>query len=274
VLCDNASQFKAVASIVEKHSGRVNKEKFAEYLVNHGVKFSYISAFSPWKGGVYERMVQTVKRAFRKAVGRRVLNSVQLATVLAEVQYIVNTRPLVYIGSEFDQREALSPASFLNMNLRTIFPDPTADIDDVTDPDYNPKPESTRNKLKHMFKCDQALLNELWDAFKGEYLLGLRQQHQSKHKKSPGEVCAPPKEGQVVIVAETLQPRSSWKLARIEKLKVSEDGQIRSAKVRVIKGKLSGSPILRKVKTTLIERPINKLYPLEVEDESDVKPDD
>ena len=50
-------------------------------------------------GRVYERLVGLVKRCLRKSLGRRHLKSDKLATVLIEVEAIINSRPLVIPGS-------------------------------------------------------------------------------------------------------------------------------------------------------------------------------
>ena len=50
---------------------------------------------SPRHGGFYERLVAVVKAPLRKVLGRALVSRDELATLLAEVQFIVNERPLV-----------------------------------------------------------------------------------------------------------------------------------------------------------------------------------
>jgi len=57
--------------------------------------------------------------------------------------------------------------------------------------------------------------------------------------------------GDIVLVYEKKQPRHLWKLGRVIELKQSRDGAVRSAKV-----------LLGSTKIT-VERPVNKLYPVE-----------
>ena len=63
-----------------------------------------------------------------------------------------------------------------------------------------------------------------------------------------------PNIGNVVIIKEDL-PRGMWKMGRIVKLIQSNDGQLRSAKVKLANGNIIG-------------RPLNLLYPLEVDGDS------
>ena len=49
---------------------------------------------APWWGGIFERMVRSVKRCLRKTIGRGRLTLDELQTATAEVEMIVNSRPL------------------------------------------------------------------------------------------------------------------------------------------------------------------------------------
>lgn len=63
------------------------------------------------------------------------------------------------------------------------------------------------------------------------------------------------KVGDVVVVHSEDKHRGFWKLGRIERVLSSQDGEIRGAVARVHQG---GN------RTTLLKRPIQRLYPIEV----------
>ena len=63
------------------------------------------------------------------------------------------------------------------------------------------------------------------------------------------------KEGEVVTVCDENQPRELWRLGRIVSTIEGPDGNIRGARVRVLS---------KKGRTTIIQQPIQHLYPLEV----------
>ena len=96
----------------------------------------------------------------------------------------------------------------------------------------------------------QKVLDAFWKIWREEYLLSLRERTQTKLKC--GRVQSPyvPNIGDVVIIKDNT-PRGMWKLGRLVKLIISNDGQIRSAKVTLSSG-------------NIISRPLNLLYPLEV----------
>jgi hypothetical protein len=67
-------------------------------------------------GGFYERLVRNIKQCMRKSVGKLCLSLSQLQTVVTEVEFILNSRPLVYVGSELSG-EVLTLAHFLSLNI-------------------------------------------------------------------------------------------------------------------------------------------------------------
>ena len=60
-------------------------------------------------------MVGQVKRCLGKSLGSSRLTSVQLQTLLTEVQRAINTRALLYAEADH-KTSTLSPADFLHMN--------------------------------------------------------------------------------------------------------------------------------------------------------------
>ena len=87
----------------------------------------------------------------------------------------------------------------------------------------------------------------------------LREAH--RHHRSSGKPQIA--EGDVVVVYTEDQPRSCWSLGRIERLITGADGQTRAATVRVS----------RKGRVSVLDRPIQHLYPLEVVTSSDPAPE-
>uniref|UniRef100_A0A1I7TP05 Integrase catalytic domain-containing protein n=1 Tax=Caenorhabditis tropicalis TaxID=1561998 RepID=A0A1I7TP05_9PELO len=77
VVSDNGTNFVLGQKIIEEAIKRCPSAET-------GINWKFITPYSPWKGGVYERMVQSVKHAFLKAIGRKILTLDELATILYE----------------------------------------------------------------------------------------------------------------------------------------------------------------------------------------------
>ena len=88
------------------------------------------------------------------------------------------------------------------------------------------------------------IVSHFWKRWKNEYLTSLREFHRTFGNNNQNINV-----GDVVQIQED-SPRVNWKLAVIEELVHGNDGMVRSVKLRTTNG--------------LTNRPVSKLYPLEV----------
>ena len=85
MISDNATCFK-------------NEElRLSEELLEMGIRWKFMIEASPWWGGFWEKMVQAVKSSMRKILWRSSVNYEELLTILAEIEGIINSRPLTYV---------------------------------------------------------------------------------------------------------------------------------------------------------------------------------
>ncbi|XP_045185375.2 uncharacterized protein LOC123543362 [Mercenaria mercenaria] len=144
ITSDNASQFKAGSKTINLVWNDVLKStEVQDYVSREGIKWNFIVELAPWMGGFYERLVGIVKRAFRKTIGRKLLTLMQLQTLLKEIETVINSRPLVYVGDDINSTISLSPNHFLTLNPNTGILE--SDYDD-RDTDYVPR-ENFSEKL-------------------------------------------------------------------------------------------------------------------------------
>lgn len=197
-------------------------------------------------GGFYERLNALVKRGLRKSIGKICLTSSQLYTVLVEVEAVVNSRPIVYVGTELDDW-CLCPADFLSLNPKTGIPE-NCTVYDAKDPLFQPN-FSSSERLLQIWEKGQKHLNVFWKIWAEDYLLSLRERTQLQLRGPRIRAKSPPHVGEVVLIKDNL-PRGTWKLGRIEELITSQDGEVRSANIRLPSGNIIG-------------RPLNLLCPLE-----------
>ena len=64
-------------------------------------------------GGFYERLVGLVKKALRETLGRKLLTLIKMQTLLKEVEAVLNSRPLVYVGEDLNLSVTLTPFSVI-----------------------------------------------------------------------------------------------------------------------------------------------------------------
>lgn len=98
-----------------------------------------------------------------------------------------------------------------------------------------------------------SVLSHFWRRWRSEYLSELRECHRYAAKNT--HVPCVLAEEDIVIIHDDALPRGHWKLGRIQEVYSGKDGLPRSALVRVA---------TRNRQDTLLKRPIQLLYPLEI----------
>lgn len=191
--------------------------------------------------GVYERLVSVVKHCLKRTIEKHLLGDNQLLTVLKEVEAVVNSRPLTYVGADVDY--ILKPADFLSLG-KCLELDPSTD-------QVSSSGTITKETLVEGWRRSQKVMKEFKTMFINQYLLNLRERYQHSPKqprvKSHDEPCV----GDVVQIKGEQKNRDQWKVGKISELIKGPDGEIRVAKVRV-----GNNDFIRS---------IGHLYPLEAE---------
>ena len=212
------------------------------------MQWSFNLENAPWWGGVFERMIKSVKRCLRKTIGQAKLTHDELLTALTEVEMIVNSRPLSYLSTE-DIEEPLTPSHLLIGRRVLNLPDGNLHCGLIEGNDMEFTHESLNRRMDHLNKT----LNHFWKRWKNEYLLQLRECHRYGPKTDvKGNTLS---EGDVVLIHSDSKLRGFWKLGRVQRLVKGDDGHVRGAILKVPS---------RTGQTTILRRPLKCLYPLEV----------
>ena len=100
------------------------------------VEWTFNLEKAPWWGGMFERMIQSMKRCLSKTIGSARLMYDELLTADTEVEMIVNSRPLSYLSSD-NVEEPLTPSHLLIGCRVLTLPEPTSDEDSNFDADLS-----------------------------------------------------------------------------------------------------------------------------------------
>ena len=131
----------------------------------------------------------------------------QLQTFLTETEAIINSRPLVYLGEDLNDRTALTPSHFLLPNTKTGTPLIKND-DNIANPTYLPATILPKETLLNTWKKGQNLLEAFWKLWRDDYLLSLRERSQINLKPLRVEVKEIPSKGDIVQIKANLPRRS------------------------------------------------------------------
>lgn len=228
-LSDNAPQFHALDGYFHSLWHTLAKApSISNYFAEHQISWEFITEFAPWMGGLYERLIQTVKVAFEKTYGSKTLMSRQFDTAMVEIEAIVNSRPIAYVDTDPDS-PVLTPNDFLMAKYVAIPIKNETQNDDDT--------------IKKLWKSSQAYLDEFWKAWANQYLLLLRDRNDQLPRQNRTSKYRPQK-GDVVVMQDFTKKRSAWQLAVIERLIPGTDGEIRSVQIRIPTGSRLIRPVI------------------------------
>ena len=221
ILSDNGTNLVAGEKELRACLEGWNQAQITDELTQKRIEWRFNPPTASHMGGVWERLVASVKRSLRVVLGNQCVAEDVLHTVLLEVEFLLNSRPLTYVSSAIDDAEPLTPNHF-------IMGYPQAALPPGKFPDND---ACGRGKWRQ----SQALANQLWQRWRREYLPLLMDRKKWTQRTRDLEI------GDVVLVVEQNCPRGYWPLGRVTEVIPSADGVIRAVKVRTA----SGSTYLR-----------------------------
>ena len=239
VVIDNAKTFKAAS---KRLLAIFKSQEIQAFLNAKSIKWHYNLSKAPWNGGFYERLIRGVKSCMEKCIGGARLSYDELHTVVTEIEAVLNSRPLTYLYAD-ELEEALTPSHLiLGRRLLTL---PDVSPDEEEDKDFDEREDVARRRERYLSR----VLKHNWKRWKTEYLVDLREYHKLETKRNNVPEI---REGDIVTIEdENRRNRSTWRLGKVEEVKRGQDNVIRGAKIRLANG-------------NYIERRIQKLYPLEI----------
>ena len=208
------------------------------------IKWIFNVPKAPWWGGVFERMVRSIKRCLKKIIGKAKFTQDELLTAITEVEMVINSRPLSYVSAS-DVEEPLTPSHLIvGRRLMNVpeYPGQYPDNFEMASPDV------LTRQARHL----NSTIDKFWERWRKEYLVELRAAHKQKGKGSSASRVSV---GDVVVIHSDNQPRGMWDLGLVEELLIGSNGEARGAVLRV-----AGPG--RRAKHLM--RPVQRLYPIEM----------
>ncbi len=205
IYSDNAKTFKKVADELQTLWKTLNRGQLQEFFSEKRIQWKFIVERAAWWGGMWERMVRSVKMCLKKILGKAFLRFEELQTFLIEVEAVIDSRPLTYLDSD-ENLAPLTPAHFLTGERLTVLPMRTMKNADFIG--VNAK------RINKRWQYRDRLLNQLWKRWRDEYLLLLKSAHASNSTTS----TSPFKIDDIVLIYDHLLPRQCWKIGRVQEI--------------------------------------------------------
>lgn len=221
VYSDNGTNFVGAKRMLSElyvflKSKHFNTE-FAHMLSENRITWTLNIPTASHFGGSWESNIKTLKTHLFRVIGDQVLSFEEMTTVLAQIEAIMNTRPLCRtLSNDPSESLALTPAHFLNL----------------TPLKYLPAIDISEDRLNLLSRHDllDKLVQSFWKRWRSEYLHTL----QSREKwNTPTNPITP---GTVVILVTDNAPPLHWPIGVIEEVFPATDGIVRVARVKTSTG--------------------------------------
>lgn len=209
-----------------------------EEATTNRINWRFIPPSAPFMGGAWERLVRSVKTALYTVLQQRCPHEEVLHTLLCEVEYTVNSRPLTHVSIDPTDPEAITPNHFLlGGSGRVTTPGNFEDSDLIG---------------RANWKASQRLADLFWARWLKEYLPELQ------HRREPRNRGAALNIDDVVLIADSTLPRNIWPRGVVIATYPGADGVVRAADVKT-KGGILRRPtkklvILQTTQTTSLPR--------------------
>ena len=226
IISDNVSVFKVTASWIKKIP---KSERLQDHLERENIRWQFNLSTSPWRGGMYERVIKDVKKTLYKTLRRTTLSFEQLETVIVDIERKKNNCPLTYLESEGGKEQVLT----LN---ELMWGQNAHEIQEI---------EEDGDEVSKLHKRLKEAKQHAWKRWKHEYIRSLLESHRVNRK-----TALVPDIGEIVLVVGDEKNRAKWKKGRVMRHVRGRDGVIRG--------------VILLHKGHHIERPLTLVCPLEI----------
>ena len=207
-----------------------NQGAISEFLLQRNIQWIFNPPAGSHHGGVWERCIRTFRKVMNALLKEQVLDDEGLATLMCEVESIVNGRPLTKVSDDPRDLEALTPNHLLLLRSGPTLPPGV----------FRKEDHYSRRRWRQV----QYLSDVFWRRWLKEYIPSLQERQKWSRSTSNFEI------GDVVLVVDENSPRNSWPLGRILEVKPNKgDGLVRRVTLRT--------------KSAVLERSIDKIVLLE-----------
>ena len=229
IYSDNGTNFVGADRELKQSLEQWNQSQIADYLSQKDIQWHFNPPASPHFGGIWERLVQSCKKALKVVLHGQVVTDEVLETVFAETEALVNSRPLTEVSSDDSSLEAITPNHFLISRANPVLPCGV----------FSDKEISSKKRWRQV----QVVVDHVWSRWLKEYLpalIGRKKWNLPTHNLIVGDL--------VSVVDEKTQ-RGDWPLAHVRRIFPGKDDTIRVCEV--------------KTKYGLYKKPVAKLALLE-----------
>ena len=216
ILSDNGTNFKCASAEVVNALKNLNQDCIQRNMSDKGIAWRFNPPAASHQGGVWERLIRSVRKILTAMLRNRIANEDTLHTFLCEAEKILNDRPLTRVSNDINDCATLTPNHILLFRRN-----PTVNFVDTDG-----------NVYQHRWKIISSLADEFWLRWRKEYLPML-QERQIWLTKSRNFAT-----GDLVLIVNPSASRGQWLKGIVTDTFPGPDGCVREVIVRTASGSL------------------------------------
>ena len=202
-----------------------NQAQVKAFLLQKEVTWCFNAPSASHHGGAWERLIRSTRRILLGLTKEQVLDDDGLSTLLAEVESVLNGRPLTKSSSDPQDLTCLTPNHLLLLKDQPSLPPGMFSEAD--------------NYVRRRWRQIQYLSDLFWKRWVPEYLTVLQDRQKWLFPKRNVQV------NDVVLIVDQGAPRGSWLLGRVIETYPDKNGYVRN--------------VAMKTRSSRLVRPVSKL---------------
>jgi len=186
-------------TIIRSDNAKTFKAASMSLALKFGVQWKFNTELAPWTGGIWERVIRTIKTSLRIVISNYRKSNIDFSTCLCQIEEVINRRPITYCNGNDNDVLPLTPWNFLI----------------ISHSDRSINSIHNNSSLVQSFLENNAVVRSFWKRWKQEYLPSLivnKSKADLKHSKI----------GDVVLLSEASK-REYWSLAKIIRIQSGRD---------------------------------------------------
>lgn len=186
---DNGTNFVGAQRELKEAIESWNQIQIHNTLLQRGIKWIFNPPTGSHNGGVWERLLRSVRKVLSATLNTQNLDEEGLHTVLCEAEAILNSRPITKASPDPDDLEALTPNHLLLLKTSPSLPPGQFQKEDIY--------------AHRRWRQIQYMPDLFWKRWIKEYLPQLQEQQKWSHIRrnfTPGDI---------VIIVDDSAPRNS-----------------------------------------------------------------
>ena len=216
---DNGTNFHGGERELRDALSEWNQQRINRFMCQQDIKWFFNPPTASHMGGIWERIVQSVKKILKALLSEQIVGDESPLTVMAEAEAIVNSRPLTSNRDDPADAEPLTPNHMLLLRSNQPIPPGIFSKED--------------HYSKRRWRQIQYLADIFWRRWLREYMSTLQKHH--KWNSTSRDL----KKDNLVLIVDENSPRSWWPLGRVVWVYEAKDGHVRSVEFKTGSGYLT-----------------------------------